>query len=90
MTHLYYHSLSGVKKWGGSAQDYLPIHSRFDESKKIIADFRHRALRHHAEGIFIPFLFDAVTYCDRMIADSSLVRYNMKSSGNLSRLRRTA
>ena len=24
-----------------------------DESKKILADFRHRALRHHAEGIFM-------------------------------------
>ncbi len=24
-----------------------------DESKMIIADFRHRALRHHAEGIFM-------------------------------------
>lgn len=25
----------------------------FDESKKILADPRHRALRHHAEGIFL-------------------------------------
>jgi hypothetical protein len=24
-----------------------------DESKSIAADFRHRALRHHAEGIFM-------------------------------------
>jgi hypothetical protein len=24
-----------------------------DESKAITADFRHRALRHHAEGIFM-------------------------------------
>ncbi|MGE8944047.1 DUF6915 family protein [Leptospira interrogans] len=24
-----------------------------DESKQIIADYRHRALRHHAEGIFM-------------------------------------
>lgn len=90
MAHPYHHSLSSVKKWGGSIEDYIYIHNWFDESKKIIADFRHRALRHHAEGIFIPFLFDAVTNCDRMHADSSLVRYNMKSSGNLSRLRRTA
>src|SRR3546814_15671749 len=28
-------------------------HQWFDESKAITADFRHRALRHHAEGIFM-------------------------------------
>jgi hypothetical protein len=42
-----------VKKWGGSVEDYLPLHSWFDASKEITADFRHRALRHHAEGIFM-------------------------------------
>jgi hypothetical protein len=47
------HSLSSVKKWGGTIADYQCIHDWFDESKKIIADFRHRALRHHAEGIFV-------------------------------------
>jgi len=40
-----------VRKWGGKPEDYLPIHNWFDESKKIVCDFRHRALRHHAEGI---------------------------------------
>jgi hypothetical protein len=29
------------------------IHDWLDESKKLTADFRHRALRHHAEGIFM-------------------------------------
>jgi hypothetical protein len=53
MAHPYHHSLSSVKKWGGSVADYQYIHDWFDESKKIIADFRHRALRHHAEGIFM-------------------------------------
>lgn len=48
-----YHSLSSAKKWGGRAEDYQRIHDWFDESKKIIGDFRHRALRHHAEGIFM-------------------------------------
>jgi hypothetical protein len=39
---------------GGKAEDYLPLHQWFDEpSKLIIADFRHRALRQHAEGIFM-------------------------------------
>jgi hypothetical protein len=51
MAHPYHHALSSVKKWGGTVEDYLAVHGWFDESKKIIADFRHRALRHHAEGI---------------------------------------
>lgn len=53
MAHPYHHALSSVKKWGGTVEDYLPIHSWFDASKEILADFRHRALRHHAEGIFM-------------------------------------
>lgn len=53
MAHPYHHALSSVKKWGGTVEDYLPIHHWFDASKEIIADFRHRALRHHAEGIFM-------------------------------------
>jgi hypothetical protein len=53
MAHPYHHSLSSVKEWGGTVGDYQRIHDWFDESKKIIADFRHRALRHHAEGIFM-------------------------------------
>jgi hypothetical protein len=53
MPHPYHHSLSSVKKRGGVAEDYNHLHDWFDESKKIVADFRHRALRHHAEGIFM-------------------------------------
>ena len=53
MGHCYHHALSSVKKWGGVAEDYLPLHQWFDESKAITADFRHRALRHHTEGIFL-------------------------------------
>lgn len=53
MAHPLHHAQSSVKKWGGTVEDYLPIHSWFDESKKMMADFRHRALRHHAEGIFM-------------------------------------
>jgi hypothetical protein len=53
MAHPYHHALSSVRKWGGRVEDYLPLHSWFDQSKEITADFRHRALRHHAEGIFM-------------------------------------
>ena len=53
MAHPYHHALSSARKWGGTADDYLPLHAWFDQpSKLIIADFRHRALRHHAEGVF--------------------------------------
>lgn len=53
MPHPYHHSLISVKRWGGAVEDYLALHTWFDESKAIVADFRHRALRHHAEGIFL-------------------------------------
>ena len=53
MAHPYHHAVSSVRKWGGTPEDYLSLHAWFDESKSIIADYRHRALRHHAEGIFM-------------------------------------
>jgi hypothetical protein len=53
MAHPYHHALSSVRKWGGNVEDYLPIHDWFDETKMLLGDFRHRALRHHAEGIFL-------------------------------------
>lgn len=53
MAHPYHHARSSVKRWGGTVEDYLPLHEWFDASKQILADFRHRALRHHAEGIFM-------------------------------------
>lgn len=52
MAHPVHHAMSSVKRWGGKVKDYLPIHDWFDASKAFLADFRHRALRHHAEGIF--------------------------------------
>lgn len=57
----YHHALSSVKKWGGTIEDYLPIHNWFDATKAHHADFRHRALRHHAEGIFLMESFFGVT-----------------------------
>jgi len=53
LSNPYHHALSSKKKWGGKWQDYHAIHTWFDESKQIWADPRHRALRHHAEGIFM-------------------------------------
>ncbi len=40
-----------AKRWGGKPEHYYPIHAWLDESKTFYADFRHRALRHHTEGI---------------------------------------
>ena len=53
MAHPYHHALSSVQRWGGCVDDYQKIHDWFDESKAHLADFRHRALRHHTEGIFM-------------------------------------
>jgi len=52
MSHPHHHAISSVKKWGGTVEDYIAIHSWFDESKSHFGDFRHRALRHHTQGIF--------------------------------------
>jgi hypothetical protein len=53
MAHPLAHAESSAKKFGGVAADYLAIHSWFDESKAFVSDYRHRAMRHHAEGIFL-------------------------------------
>lgn len=53
MAHSIVHARSTVKRWGGQPEDYLAIHDWFDASKSMMADHRHRALRHHTEGIFM-------------------------------------
>ena len=53
MAHPYHHAVSSDKKYGGKAHEYLRLHQFFDASKQHMADFRHRALRHHYEGIFM-------------------------------------
>jgi uncharacterized protein DUF6915 len=53
MAHRVKHAESSARKFGGKTEDYLPIHNWFDESKAFFPDFRHRALRHHTEGIFL-------------------------------------
>ncbi len=49
----YHHALSSAARYGGMAEDYFGVHAWFDESKAFFPDIRHRALRHHAEGIFM-------------------------------------
>ena len=50
--HPHHHAMTTVKRWGGKPEDYAPIHDWFDATKAHFADARHRALRHHAQGIF--------------------------------------
>ena len=52
MTHPYYHAKSSARLFGGVPEDYLAVHNWFDATKVSYCDFRHRAVRHHAEGIF--------------------------------------
>jgi hypothetical protein len=52
MSHPLHHAISSQRKHKGHIDDYLPIHNWFDETKAHYPDMRHRALRHHAEGIF--------------------------------------
>ena len=47
----HHHALSSVAKYGGKVGDYLPLHKWFDDSKRSSTDPRHRALKHHSEGI---------------------------------------
>lgn len=52
MSHPIDHAKTSVKLFGGAREDYLKIHDWLDETKETFADFRHRALRHHSQGIF--------------------------------------
>ncbi len=53
MAHPFHHAVSSARKYGGEAHEYLRLHEWLDASKAHMADFRHRALRHHSEGIFM-------------------------------------
>jgi len=53
MAHPIKHAENSTRRFGGKSEDYRAIHNWFDESKAFLPDFRHRALRHHAEGIFL-------------------------------------
>lgn len=53
MSHPFaHHSETSVKIWGGTREDYAPIHEWLDATKETFCDVRHRALRHHSQGIF--------------------------------------
>lgn len=51
------HSRGSVKRYGGTVDDYLPIHTLIDSPKGTFADVRHRAILHNSFG---PFLAEQV------------------------------
>lgn len=52
MTHPYHHAETSARIFGGVPSDYQAVHDWFDATKETFCDFRHRALRHHSQGIF--------------------------------------
>ena len=50
--HTFEHAKSTARRFGGVPEDYQEIHDWFDATKESFADYRHRALRHHSQGIF--------------------------------------
>ena len=46
------HAQSSVRRFGGKVEDYAAIHDWQDATKETFCDFRHRALRHHSQGVF--------------------------------------
>lgn len=47
------HARSSARKFGGKAEDYLPIHDFMDSSKSAEASAKHRVIFHTAFGIFL-------------------------------------
>lgn len=52
MAHVWIHAKSSARQFGGAPEDYVEIHDWFDCTKAHEPTFRHRALRHHSQGIF--------------------------------------
>ncbi len=47
------HAENSVKKWGGTVENYIPLHDFLDSSKAHLPDMRHRAILHSSFGIYI-------------------------------------
>jgi hypothetical protein len=48
----FFHAQSSVRLWGGKIEAYQPVHDWLDQTKECFADCRHRAIRHHSQGIY--------------------------------------
>lgn len=49
----YQHAQSSARKWGGTPEEYLPVHEFIDGTKQAFGDVRHRALLHNTYGIWL-------------------------------------
>ena len=58
------HAQSSVKRWGGTVEDYLPIHEKMDSTKMAHAEVTHRCVFHSAFGIFFTPV-DMNTWCNQ-------------------------
>lgn len=77
------HAQSSARKFGGTWEDYMPIHELLDSSKSVMSDNRHRALTHNAWFIstIIPKIFgetfnrpsDGVLVSTREIAEQHVL-----------------
>ncbi len=47
------HAKNSARKYGGTWEDYIEVHTYFDSSKSVLDDMRHRAVFHSTLGIFI-------------------------------------
>lgn len=45
------HCKTSARKYGGKPEDYIKIHEWFDQTKKHLADLRHRVILHNSFGI---------------------------------------
>lgn len=52
MAHAFYHAKSSARKFGGTLEDYLDLHTFMDSTKAHVPDNRHRLFLHNAWGIF--------------------------------------
>lgn len=48
-----YHARVHAKKFGGVAEDYLPLNNFMDSSGYAHSDIRHRAVLHSAYGVYL-------------------------------------
>ena len=47
------HARGSVKRYGGTVEDYLEIHTFIDSPKGAMCDVRHRAILHNSFGPFM-------------------------------------
>ncbi len=46
----YWHARQSAAKFGGTPEDFLPIHQWIDQFKKMHGDIKHRAMLHNSAG----------------------------------------